>query len=159
MKLLLVKPNIGRREHSLYVDQGRMEPLMLGLLGALAGPDVEVKLADDRCEAMPYEEQFDLVAITVETFSARRAYEISAEFRRRGRAVVLGGMHPHFCPKRPRAMLTRSSPATPSRSGANCSMTHATDNSNRYTAVNAKPARKATLPPAATCTATKATFR
>ncbi|MDP6044439.1 MAG: radical SAM protein [Phycisphaerae bacterium] len=99
MKLLLVKPNIGRREHSLYVDQGRMEPLMLGLLGALAGPDVEVKLADDRCEAMPYEEQFDLVAITVETFSARRAYEISAEFRRRGRAVVLGGMHPTLLPE------------------------------------------------------------
>jgi len=99
MKLLLIKPNIGRREHSLYVDQGRMEPLMLGLLGAMAGPDVEVKLADDRCESMPYDEQFDLVAITVETFSARRAYEISAEFRRRGCKVVLGGMHPTLLPE------------------------------------------------------------
>ena len=39
------------------------------------------------------------MAITVETFSARRAYEISAEFRRRGRAVVLGGMHPTLLPE------------------------------------------------------------
>lgn len=26
VKLILIKPNIGRREHSLYVDHGRMEP-------------------------------------------------------------------------------------------------------------------------------------
>jgi len=30
VRLTLVNPNIGRREHSLYVDEGRMEPLQLG---------------------------------------------------------------------------------------------------------------------------------
>ncbi len=35
MKITLVKPNIGRLEHSLYVDSGRMEPLPLGVLAAL----------------------------------------------------------------------------------------------------------------------------
>ena len=32
MKITFIKPNIGRMEHSLYVDQGRMEPLMLAVL-------------------------------------------------------------------------------------------------------------------------------
>lgn len=98
MKLTLIKPNIGRREHSLYVDEGRMEPLPLGILAALTPPDVDVVLYDDRMEPIPYDEKTDLVGITVETFTARRAYEISAEFRRRGIPVVMGGMHAMLIP-------------------------------------------------------------
>ena len=99
MKLTLIKPNIGRREHSLYVDEARMEPLPLGILAALTPPDVEVVLYDDRCEAIPYDEKTDLVAITVETFTARRAYEISAEFKQRGIPTVMGGMHAMLIPE------------------------------------------------------------
>ncbi len=98
MKLTLIKPNIGRREHSLYVDEGRMEPLQLGILAALTPEDVEVVMYDDRMEEIPYEEDTDLVAITVETFTARRAYEISEEFHRRGVKTVMGGMHAMLIP-------------------------------------------------------------
>jgi radical SAM superfamily enzyme YgiQ (UPF0313 family) len=98
MKLTLIKPNIGRLEHSLYVDEGRMEPLMLGILAALTPPQVEVVLYDDRMETIPYDEPTDLVAITVETYTARRAYEISAEYRQRGVPVVMGGLHPTLLP-------------------------------------------------------------
>ena len=42
MKLTLIKPNIGRREHSLYVDEARMEPLQLGILAALTPEDIQV---------------------------------------------------------------------------------------------------------------------
>ncbi|RMH68834.1 MAG: radical SAM protein [Gemmatimonadetes bacterium] len=99
MKITLIKPNIGRMEHSLYVDEARMEPLQLGVLAALTPPDVEVVLYDDRMETIPYDEPTDLVAITVETFTARRAYEISAEFRQRGVPVIMGGMHPTLIPE------------------------------------------------------------
>ena len=99
MKLTLIKPNIGRREHSLYVDEGRMEPLPLGILAALTPPEIEVVMYDDRMEPIPYDEPTDLVAITVETFTARRAYEISAEYRRRGVRVVMGGMHAKLIPE------------------------------------------------------------
>ena len=91
MKLTLIKPNIGRMEHSLYVDEGRMEPLQLGIIAALTPMDVEVVLYDDRIETISYNEPTDLVAITVETYTARRAYEISAEYRRRGVPVIMGG--------------------------------------------------------------------
>lgn len=99
MKLTLIKPNIGRMEHSLYVDEARMEPLQLGVLAALTPPDVEVFLYDDRVEAIPYDIPTDLVAITVETFTARRAYEISEEYRRRGVPVIMGGMHVKLIPE------------------------------------------------------------
>ena len=98
MKLTLIKPNIGRKGQSLYVDEGRMEPLQLGVLAGLTPPDVEIAFYDDRMEAIPYDESTALVAITVETFTARRAYEISAAFRRRGVPVILGGMHPTLLP-------------------------------------------------------------
>ena len=99
MKLTLIKPTIGRREHSLYVDEGRMEPLMLGVLAGLTPPDVEAVLYDDRMEAIPYDEPTDLVAITIETYTARRAYEIADDFRQRGVPVILGGMHVALLPE------------------------------------------------------------
>lgn len=99
MKITLIKPNIGRREHSLYVDNASMEPLQLGILAALTPSDIDVVMYDDRLEAIPYDEPTDLVAITVETFTARRAYEISAEYRKRGVKVIMGGMHVTLIPQ------------------------------------------------------------
>jgi radical SAM superfamily enzyme YgiQ (UPF0313 family) len=99
MKITFIKPNIGRMEHSLYVDEGRMEPLMLAVLAGLTPPDVECVLHDDRMEPIPFDEPTDLVAITVETFTARRAYEIAAEYRARDVPVILGGMHVTLLPE------------------------------------------------------------
>ena len=99
MKIILIKPNIGRREHSLYVDNASMEPLQLGVLAALTPEDIEVVMYDDRLEPIPYDEKADLVAITVETFTARRSYEIADEYRRRGTRVLMGGMHVKLLPQ------------------------------------------------------------
>ena len=95
----MIKPTIGRREHSLYVDEGRMEPLMLGILAGLTPEEHEVVLHDDRMESIPYDDPTDLVAITVETYTARRAYEIASEYRKRGVPVIMGGMHVMLLPK------------------------------------------------------------
>lgn len=98
VKITLVRPNIGRLEHSLFVDEARMEPLQLGVLAALTPPDVDVVLYDDRCEPIPFDEPTDLVAITVETFTARRAYEVAAAYRQRGVPVIMGGVHARLLP-------------------------------------------------------------
>jgi len=99
MKITLIKPNIGRREHSLYVDEARMEPLQLGILAALTPKDIDVVMYDDRIEKIPFDEPTDLVGITIETFTARRAYEISSEYRSRGVRVIMGGMHAKLIPE------------------------------------------------------------
>jgi radical SAM superfamily enzyme YgiQ (UPF0313 family) len=99
MKITLIKPTIGRLEHSLYVDEGRMEPLQLGVIAGLTPPDVECVLYDDRIEPIPYDDPTDLVAITVEIYTARRAYEIGAEFRARRVPVIMGGFQPTLLPE------------------------------------------------------------
>jgi radical SAM superfamily enzyme YgiQ (UPF0313 family) len=103
MRVTFIKPNIGRRDHSLYVDEARMEPLMLGVLAGLTPPDIEVVLHDDRMESIPYDNATDLVAITVETYTARRSYEIADEYRKRGVPVILGGMHVTLLPDESKA--------------------------------------------------------
>lgn len=99
MKLTLIKPNMGRMMEGSYVDEGRMEPLQLGILAGMTPADIELRFFDDRCEAIDYDEQTDLVAITVETFTARRSYEIASHYRQRGIPVVMGGMHPTLIPR------------------------------------------------------------
>ena len=75
-----------------------MEPLPPATIAGLTPPDVDVRFYDDRMELIPYDEPTDLVAISVETYTAKRAYQIASEYRRRGVPVVMGGFHPTLCP-------------------------------------------------------------
>jgi len=98
MKITFIRPNIGRLAHGPYVDEGRMEPLTLGVIAAYTPPGDDCVLYDDRMEEIPFDEPTDLVAISVEIYNARRSYEIAAEYRRRGVPVVMGGFHPTMAP-------------------------------------------------------------
>jgi hypothetical protein len=98
MKVTLIMPNLGCLESGAYIDEGSMEPLPLAVLAGLTPPDVECVLYDDRIEPVPFDEPTDLVAISVEIYTARRSYEIAAEYRERGVPVVMGGMHPTLLP-------------------------------------------------------------
>jgi radical SAM superfamily enzyme YgiQ (UPF0313 family) len=93
VQVTLVKPTLGSHPDGPFVDEGRMEPLNLGVLAGLTPAGVDVRLWDDRVDEIDYDEPTDLVGITVEAFTARRAYEIADEFRSRGVPVVMGGMH------------------------------------------------------------------
>jgi radical SAM superfamily enzyme YgiQ (UPF0313 family) len=76
-----------------------LPPLSLLMLGAVTPPDIEVKIVDERIEKPDYDEQADLVGISVVTRSAPRAYEIAAEYHKREVKVVLGGIHPSALPQ------------------------------------------------------------
>lgn len=103
MHITLIKPNMGvLSDGQRYIDSGRMEPLQLGVLAGMTPPSVKISLHDDRCQEIPYDAPTDLVAITVETFTARRAYEIAAAYRQRKVPVVLGGFHPTLNPREAR---------------------------------------------------------
>jgi radical SAM superfamily enzyme YgiQ (UPF0313 family) len=93
MKLTLIYPSVGRKENKPYVRAWQMQPLSMALLASLTPPDVEVRFYDDRMEEIDFDEPTDLVAISVETFTALRAYKIARRFRARGVPVVMGGYH------------------------------------------------------------------
>ncbi len=98
MKITLIRPCIGRPRPGEF-EKSAIEPLTLAVLAALTPPDVDVRMVDDRVEPVPFDEPTDLAAITVETFTARRAWQIAAEYRLRGVPVVCGGMHPTLAPE------------------------------------------------------------
>jgi radical SAM superfamily enzyme YgiQ (UPF0313 family) len=100
MHITLIKPNMGvLGDGQQYVDTGRMEPLQIGVLAGMTSPSIDIGFFDDRCEDILYDVPTDLVAITVETFTARRSYEIAAEYQKRNVPVVLGGFHPTLHPR------------------------------------------------------------
>ncbi|HUR80025.1 MAG TPA: radical SAM protein [Thermoanaerobaculia bacterium] len=98
MRLTLIHPCIGRRVGENYIRTWQMEPLAPAVLAGITPRDVEVRFYDDRMEAIPYDERTDLVAISIETYTARRAYEIASEYRKRGVPVVMGGFHATLVP-------------------------------------------------------------
>jgi len=99
MKLTLVHPTIGRKAGEKYIKTWQMEPLPPALIAALTPREVEVAFYDDRMEDIPFDEATDLVAISVETYTAKRAYQIASEYRLRGVPVVMGGFHATLCPE------------------------------------------------------------
>lgn len=98
MRLTLIYPSVGRKDNKPYVRAWQMEPLSMALLAGMTPDDIEVRFYDDRMEAIPYDEPTDLVAISVETFTALRAYKIARQFRARGIPVVMGGYHVTLIP-------------------------------------------------------------
>ncbi len=71
----------------------KMPFLSLPVLAAHTPDDCDVKVIDERVTDIDFNIEADLIGITVMTTMSIRAYEIADEFRRRGRTVVLGGMH------------------------------------------------------------------
>ena len=93
MRIAFIRPSMtGAR------SRDAMEPLVFAILAALTPRDVETVLYDERLESIPFDAPTDLAAITVETYTARRAYQIADAYRARGVPVVMGGYHPTFLP-------------------------------------------------------------
>ena len=98
MRLTIIHPCIGRRPGQAYIRTWQMEPLPAATLAGLTPKDVAVRFHDDRMEDIPFDDPADLVAISVETYTAKRAYQIASEYRKRGVPVVMGGFHASLCP-------------------------------------------------------------
>ncbi len=94
MKISFVRPNLGD-----WRSPDAMEPLAFAVLKGVTPPDVECELWDEKVEAVPAVLHTDLVALTVETYTARRAYALADRFRAQGLKVVAGGYHPTFLPQ------------------------------------------------------------
>jgi radical SAM superfamily enzyme YgiQ (UPF0313 family) len=95
MKITLIYPRFAEG----YRSPARMEPLVLAILSAITPREHTVHAIDERLEKVSLAEDTDLVAISVCTFSAKRAYGIAASYRQKGVPVVLGGFHPTLQPE------------------------------------------------------------
>ena len=94
MKVVFVQPAVGHKPgRSTYPQTWIMEPLWAATIAALLKPNWARELLDDRLGEVDYSVCADLVLLSVECYTARRAYEIAEKFRARGVKVALGGFH------------------------------------------------------------------
>jgi radical SAM superfamily enzyme YgiQ (UPF0313 family) len=96
MKILLISPTIDTEQRT---DKGLMMPqLALYILEGLTPPGHEVKVFEEETEHIDLEQEYDLVGISCMTANAPRAYVLCQEFKKRGKTVILGGVHPTILP-------------------------------------------------------------
>ncbi len=92
LRILLISP-IGLKK-VLGADFFFKLPFLgLPTIAAYTPPGCEVKMVDERISPVDFDDDADLIGISVMTPLATRAYEIADEFKRRGKTVVMGGMH------------------------------------------------------------------
>jgi len=68
-------------------------------LAAMVPKEHHVTVIEETVENINFGVPFDLVALSVLTSNSKRAYDIAAEYRRRGIPVVMGGIHPSCLPE------------------------------------------------------------
>jgi radical SAM superfamily enzyme YgiQ (UPF0313 family) len=98
MHLTLIYPSVGRKPGTDYMRTWQMEPLPIAALAGLTPKDVTISFFDDRMDEIPYDAPTDLVAMPVETYTAKRAYQIASHYRAKKIPVVMGGFHATLAP-------------------------------------------------------------
>ena len=99
MRITIIHPAIGHRVGEKYIRSWQMEPLPAAAVAGLTPADVEVKFYDDRLETIPFDEPTDAVVMSIETYTAKRAYQIASEYRKRKIPVIFGGFHATLVPE------------------------------------------------------------
>lgn len=100
MKILFVVPTREWLRIKQFEDKPkgslflRLPSLSAAIIAALTPKEFEFKLIDEQLDFLDYQEKTDLVAITCNTATANRAYEIAGNYHKKNIPVILGGIHP-----------------------------------------------------------------
>jgi len=99
--LLLLDPYPRNNPYHLTASERRavwFPKLSLPTIAAYTPAGWDVVLVDEAVQDIDFDQPCDLVGLSIMTCYAPRAYEIATEFKKRGKPVVLGGVHPTYCP-------------------------------------------------------------
>jgi radical SAM superfamily enzyme YgiQ (UPF0313 family) len=100
--LLLVDPYPRNNPYHLTAAERRavwFPKLSLPTIAAYTPDSWDVDLVDEAVEDIDFDDPCEMVGLSIMTCYAPRAYEIAAEFRKRGKIIVMGGVHPTYCPE------------------------------------------------------------
>jgi len=98
MKILFVIPR-WPKDSFWDVIAFKFPLLSTSLLAGLTPPHHQIKIIDESLTEIDFDQEADLVAITAITPLATRGYEIADQFRKRGKKVVMGGIHASWLPE------------------------------------------------------------
>ncbi len=94
MKVLFISPKWQKFPQWAY-HLPQLGPLTVA---GLTPREHEIEFMDEFVRDIDFDADADLVAVTAMTSQAQRAYEIADGFRKRGKTVVMGGIHPTLLP-------------------------------------------------------------
>jgi radical SAM superfamily enzyme YgiQ (UPF0313 family) len=77
----------------------RVSNLSLPTVAGITPREHEVRLMDENVEPIDFDVDADIIGLTGYVIHRRRIFEIAAEFRRRGKFVVIGGPLASLCPE------------------------------------------------------------
>lgn len=98
-RITIIHPAIGHKLGEKYIRSWQMQPLPAAAIAGLTPKHIDIRFYDDRMELIPFDEPTDAVVMSVETYTARRVYQIASEFRKRHVPVILGGFHATLLPE------------------------------------------------------------
>lgn len=99
MKILLISPTKDEDPTRKIEKTIRFPMISLLYIAALTENRHDVRIIEEEDQKVDYNTACDLVGITCMTGTASRAYKLADEFRKRGKKVVLGGIHPTVLPQ------------------------------------------------------------
>ncbi len=73
--------------------------LAITTVAGMAPPDFDVELCDEHVGPIDFDTSADYVGLTGKVTQGRRMIEAAAEFRRRGKTVLIGGPYASLCPE------------------------------------------------------------
>ena len=92
MKILLISPC---KDPDMKYNKSMIMPqLSLYLLAGLTPLEYEVTIIEEDIEDIDLDEDCDLVGLSCLTSNAPRAYLLAQEFKKKGKTIVMGGVHP-----------------------------------------------------------------
>ena len=92
MKIAFIRVNMFE-----HIGTDAMKPILFGIIRHLTPQRHEIVFLDERAEALPESLDADIIAFSVETYTAKRAYILAKRYRTERNIIVMGGFHASVC--------------------------------------------------------------
>ena len=91
MRILLVSPCM---KSEIRPNQFSIPNMTLSLIAAMTSPEHEVLVCEEVYgDVIDFDQEYDVIGISLMSQTCLRGYEIANEFRKRGKTVIFGGIH------------------------------------------------------------------
>lgn len=88
MKITFIRLNMFE-----HISSDAMKPLLFGIIKSHTPREFDIEFIDERVERLPEKIDSDIIAFSVETFTAKRAYILAKKYRNNKNIIVMGGFH------------------------------------------------------------------
>lgn len=76
-----------------HISSDAMKPILFGILKGLTPERFQIDFFDERTDKLPAHIDADVIAFSVETFTAKRAYIMARKYRTPTNIIAMGGFH------------------------------------------------------------------